>query len=169
VGIDSAISTFKGMERLRDLELDVTLLLGDAECGQGDLADPSIDYDIDRYYIYDNDGVITVRLVDIFPPTICTLKLLLPSVAHYAPWKVDCQRLFNGLVDERDKLPNLKEVQLRGCCSEDSEISKGAMPQWLSDLIEQTPSVGIAFHYERTPKPELEHLDRFDNLWLPNA
>lgn len=156
----SAISTFKGLDRLRDLELDISLLLGKAECGEGDLADRDINEDFDAYPI-NNGSVILVRLVDILPPTICSIKLLLHSIAPIGGRRVnDCQKLFNGLAGERDKLPNLKEVQLCAFWSEDSGISEQAMPQWLSDFIVRAPSVGIAFRYKQNRQPQLEHIAR---------
>jgi hypothetical protein len=171
----SAIRTLKGLEQLKELELVITLLLGEAEAeaegGRGDLADPSINDDFHLYPMTTNDGTIIVRLVDILPPTNRRLSLLMPSIAYEPGWKVkDCRVLSNGLASERDKLPNLKEVRLCAFWSEDSELAletgEQAMPRLLSDLIEQGPSAGFTFDYKQDPRPQLEHVYRCNIPWL---
>jgi hypothetical protein len=156
----SATSTFKRFTSLIDLELDIVMLLYKGDHGR---LEPT-----------------NCRLVDILPPTIRRLRLLAQS--DTLKWDTKFKRsarLFDGLVREKKKLPNLRNVQLVGPWIEPGRLTplrtfsprRGgrrqaepkvqieswvqATPDWLPDLIEQAPSVGIKFEYKQgSPSPK---------------
>jgi len=182
-GPTSAPSSFKEFKRLRWLELGVDLLLARPENGQGDLADWEIQK---TAYSYTNrtKTLCNLRLVDILPPSLEKLRLLVNE-------KVDSfTKLFDGLAEGKvEALPSLTDISLSRCYRkippDDStrpihflplgvrqaqdrrrmgEEYHYEKPLSLDGPKEELHAAGIEFQYVQELNPQAEHLHTCRNM-----
>ncbi|KAI9711325.1 MAG: hypothetical protein M1820_002312 [Bogoriella megaspora] len=125
----SPIKTLKGFSKLRWLERDAVFLTGEPEASSrysvmrrsyGNGQDSR-----KRTHRYKPDGIVMKRkLVDVLPPTIRRVRLIITNQIR------DFARLFVGLATEREKLPQLQEIEV---------VTFSSKPGYYSTVMDSQP------------------------------
>lgn len=178
-GILSAMRSFEGFKKLRWLELDVKLLRGPPEHGQGDLASMELRRAEDVCAAFDLGDKLkptewwakynfsNVRLVDMLPSSIQTVELGVGKDGDYYP-------IFTDLDVKRHMVPVLTSIRVHGYVLSERRNrqtgTNGRVEAYAFELPDQSHhnlrGVGIDVSYVEVPPYvfEGEHTQRCRHL-----